>query len=641
MKSLLIRLSGVAAVLGGLYLLIIFISDEVTNLDDSPIMQIAPVILLSLTISAAGLASQEASTRGVKVGLIIIGLGSLLMAVGIGLMTWFNIDAGWFVMSIGMFLQPVGWLIFGFANRRAQILPRWNLLPFVMGAIMTLALVLVLVNEALDIPWYPVQSDLGFFIFMGALGLGWIAIGVTLLASQGSAIAMASTLALSLLLLLLAAVSSINLSPAPTPRPTVSPTGQIIFHNGIILTIDEARPQAEAIAISREKITAVGSDEDILAMRQPHTAVIDLQGHTLMPGFVDAHTHLFNDAEQYFDMSLSEVQQVALENGITTNGDLFVNQDFWAEIEDFYEQGQLRIRTNLYLVATDNCGREQGDWWRDFTPTNNPGEMLRIGGVKLFTDGGTCGAPALSYELRPGEGLGDLFFEQDELNELVAGVHNAGFQVAIHAIGDRGVEQAQQAIAGALSGQPNTLRHRIEHNSVIRPELLSRYGQIGVVPVVFGQYPVCEPFGPPPPPEYQAWEWPWRALLDANPGLPVAWHSDDPFFGRVRPLDDLYSLVTRNEVGSDGRICGAPDWQKAHTIAAAEALPMMTIHAAYALFRDQEVGSLAPGKYADLIVLSGDPLTADPEEIPTMDVLLTMVGGRVEHCAPGHETLCP
>lgn len=641
MRSFLFRFAGMAAVLGGLYLLIIFIGNEVSGLDDSPIMQVAPILLLLLTISAADLAMQETSTRGVKAGLIIIGLGSLLMALGMGLMAWFNMDAGWYVMSIGLLLQPIGWLLFGFANRWAQILPRWNLLPFVIGAIMTLALALVLVNEALDIPWNPVQSDLGFFIFLGTLSLGWIAIGISLLANQGSAIALASTLALSLLLLLLTAVSSIDLSPAPAPHPTVSPTGQIIFYNGTILTMDEATPQAEAIAITGEKITAVGSDEDILAMRQPDTAVVDLQGLTLMPGFVDAHTHLFNDAEQYFGMSLSEVQQVALENGITTNGDLFVNEDFLADIEDFYAGGQLRIRTNLYLVATDNCGREQGDWWRDFTPTNNPGEMLRMSGVKLFADGGTCGAPALSYELRPGEGLGDLFFEQDELNELVASAHNAGYQVAIHAIGDRGVEQAQEAIAAALASQPNTLRHRIEHNSVIRPELLSRYGEFGIVPVIFGQYPVCDPFGPPPPPEYRAWEWPWRALLDANPGLPVAWHGDDPFFGRVRPLDDLYSLATRNEVGSDGRICEAPDWQKAHTIAVAEALPMMTIHAAYALFRDQEVGSLAPGKYADLIVLSGDPLTVDPEEIPHMDVLLTMVGGRVEFCAPGHEPLCP
>jgi predicted amidohydrolase YtcJ len=267
--------------------------------------------------------------------------------------------------------------------------------------------------------------------------------------------------------------------------------------------------------------------------------------------------------------------------------------------------------------------------------------MLRIGGVKLFTDGGTCGAPALGYELNPGEGLGDLFFTQEELNSQVTVAHNSGYQVAIHAIGDRAIEQAQSAIAAALNGRPNTLRHRIEHNSVIRPDLLPRYGEIGAIPVLFGLYPVCDPFGPAPPLEYRSWEWPYRALLDANPDLPVAWHGDDPFFGRVRPLDDLYSLVTRNGVAEDGQICEAPDWQQQHTITAQEALQMMTVNAAYALFREQEVGSLAPGKYADLIILSDNPLTTDPEAIPQMDVWLTMVGGRVEYCDAAHKEVCP
>jgi len=203
------------------------------------------------------------------------------------------------------------------------------------------------------------------------------------------------------------------------------------------------------------------------------------------------------------------------------------------------------------------------------------------------------------------------------------------------------VEQAQNAITNALNGQPNSFRHRIEHNSVIRPELLPRYGEIGIIPVVFGLYPSCNPFGPPPPPEYQAWEWPTRALLDANPGLPVAWHGDDPFFGRVRPLDDLYSLLTRADVDAEGNVCPTPDWHQVHTITAAEALPMMTLNAAYALFRDEEVGSLEPGKYADFIVLTSNPLTAVPDALLAMDVLLTVVGGRVEFCAPEQEELCP
>ena len=203
------------------------------------------------------------------------------------------------------------------------------------------------------------------------------------------------------------------------------------------------------------------------------------------------------------------------------------------------------------------------------------------------------------------------------------------------------VEQAQNAIAAALNGRSNTLRHRIEHNSVIRPELLPRYGELGIIPVLFGPYPLCNPFGPPPPAEYQAWEWPYRALFDANPGLPIAWHGDDPFFGRIRPLDDFYSLITRNEVGLDGQICEGQAWQQQHTITPKEALEMMTVNAAFALHRESEVGALTPNKYADLIILSANPLAGDPAAILEMDVLLTMVGGRVEFCAPDYAEICP
>jgi predicted amidohydrolase YtcJ len=403
--------------------------------------------------------------------------------------------------------------------------------------------------------------------------------------------------------------------------------------------MEEGTDSAEAIAIIGSKITAVGSNDNILAQQTANTIVIDLAGRTLLPGFVDAHTHLFNDAEQSFDMSLEQVQQVALANGITTIGDMYVDERFLREIEAF--SPALNIRTSLYLVMTDNCGDGLGDWYTEHPVTRTAGEMLRIGGVKIFADGGTCGDVALSYELAPGDGLGDLFQTQAELDAMVLAAQEAGYQVAIHAIGDRAIEQAQNAIAAALDGQPNSYRHRIEHNSVIRPDLLPRYGEIGIIPVVFGLYPSCNPFGPPPPPAYQAWEWPYRALLDANPGLPVAWHGDDPFFGRIRPLDDLYSLITRADIDANGKRCPAPDWHQMHVISAEEALRMMTINAAYALFRENEVGTLSPGKYADVIVLSDNPLTVDPQALPQIDVWLTMVGGRVVYCDAAHPKLCP
>jgi len=440
------------------------------------------------------------------------------------------------------------------------------------------------------------------------------------------------------LLILLAACGG---SPDITPVTPVDPGQQILFYNGVVLTMDTELPQASALAVTGEKIEVVGSDDEVLALEEPGAVLVDLSGATIMPGFVDAHSHLYNDAENQFDMSLLEVQQLALENGIITLGDMYVDEGFLKEMRDFDEAGGLGIRTSLYLVATDNCGRSKGDWWMEYPATDEPGEMLRIAGIKIFTDGGTCDRPALSYELRDGEGLGDLFLSQDELDELVGQVHAAGRQVAIHAIGDRAIEQAQNAIENALDGEPNSLRHRIEHNSVIRPDLINRYGEIGIVPTVFALYAICEPFGPQPPEQFRSWEWPWRALLDSNPGLPVAWHGDDPYFGRVRPLDDLYGLVTRNDIVAGGTVCPAPTWLKENAITAAEALSMMTVNAAYALFRDGEVGSLEPGKYADLIILSDNPLAVSPEQIPGMDVWLTMVGGRTAFCSSGHEMLCP
>lgn len=413
-----------------------------------------------------------------------------------------------------------------------------------------------------------------------------------------------------------------------------------IFYNGAVLTMEADVPQTQAIAILGNQIVAVGSDTDILALRATQTKVINLDGLTLMPGFVDPHTHILNNSE-YWGLDLKEVQQLALESGITTLANMYTTPEFLTEMQNLANSGELHVRTSLYLNYTTNCGEVLGDWYKAYPPTDQPGEMLRIGGVKIFADGGSCGAPALSYN-HPVFGYGNLWFTQDELNSVVASLQASGYQAAIHALGDRAVEQAMNAIASALGGQPNTLRHRIEHSAVVRDDLLPRYSQIGIVPLIFGAYPACNTLIQPPPPEYRAWEWRWKDLLNANPNLHFAWHSDTPAVGPVSPLLNLYSMVTPHQVDKDGvTICDTPAWLTAKTITVQEALPMMTIEAAFALFRDDEVGSLKPGKFADLIILSDSPLAIEPEMIKNIETLMTMVSGHVEYCAPGHETMCP
>jgi predicted amidohydrolase YtcJ len=443
-------------------------------------------------------------------------------------------------------------------------------------------------------------------------------------------------LLLLLLSLILAACASAQ--PAPPPASPVDPEQSIIFHNGVILTMVKERPVAEAIAIRGDKVEALGSAEEILALQETGTTVIDLAGRTLMPGFVDAHTHILNDARSQ-GRSLDQAQTLALSNGITTLGDLYVDEPFLREIQAFAQRGGLRVRTSLYLVANTNCGRPMGSWYKKYPPTRQPGEMLRIGGVKIFTDGGSCGGVALSFELAPGRGLGDLWLAQDELNRMVAEAQAAGYQVAIHAIGDRAAAQAQEALAFALDSGPNIYRHRMEHVSVLRPEFIPRFGELGILPVLNGQYPVCTPFGPPVPEGYREWEWPWRALRLANPGLNIAWHSDSPFLS-TNPFVHLQGFVTRTDVYQN-YTCRAREWLLDDTLAVEEALSIMTIESAYALFRDGEVGSLEPGKWADVIVISGNPLTSPVDELKSLSVLATMVGGRFEFCNPRYAGLCP
>ena len=94
-------------------------------------------------------------------------------------------------------------------------------------------------------------------------------------------------------------------------------------------------------------------------------------------------------------------------------------------------------------------------------------------------------------------------------------------------------------------------------------------------------------------------------------------------------------------MGFGTTVCEAPDWLAEEVITVEEALRLMAIEAAYALSMEEKVGSLKPGRFADLIVLSANPITIDPDSLKDLEVLVTMVGGRVEHWASGYEQLCP
>ncbi len=342
------------------------------------------------------------------------------------------------------------------------------------------------------------------------------------------------------------------------------------------------------------------------------------------------------------------LQNLALSSGITTSTEMNVTPELLDRLRAYEYRSYIRLRYNTYMLYNTNCGDAyDADWYRSYPPRQDISDHIRNQGVKIFSDGGSCHVPAVSFVYPGGYGHGDLFMTQEEMNAVIAQLQADGYQAAVHALGDRAIEQVMNAVQSALAGQSNSLRHRIEHNAVVRPDMLPRYNQTGIVAVLFGSYPTCVRDDPNSrfkyvvPPDLGTQEWPYRDILDANPGMHAAWHADYPIFRVMDPIQNLYGFVTRNEVAEDGTLCLAPDFLRHGAIRVDEALRIMTMGSAYALFRENEIGSLEPGKLADLVILSDNPLQVPVESIKDLRVLTTMIGGRVEYCADGSEALCP
>ena len=254
--------------------------------------------------------------------------------------------------------------------------------------------------------------------------------------------------------------------------------------------------------------------------------------------------------------------------------------------------------------------------------TDPPGARHPLVGVKLFVDGGgNTTATSLAGE-RTHRGASRLFYGQTELDELVAAVHRRGMQVAVHAAGDIAVDMALSAMERARASHPHIeARFRIEHGALLSDSLIRRLRGVGAVLVVqpLAVYYHADKTAAAPlaPGLRQA---PYRDLLAA--GVPVAASSDAPCYP-MDPLLSVWAAVTRATRAGNVH---APEQR----LRVEEALYLATAGAARALF-SEEVGVLAPGKAADLVVLSADPRTVPPESVPDIRVLATYRHGRLAY----------
>ena len=252
---------------------------------------------------------------------------------------------------------------------------------------------------------------------------------------------------------------------------------------------------------------------------------------------------------------------------------------------------------------------------------------LRVGAVKGFLDGVVEARSAAMFEPYPGGGNGLPRFTQEELDGAVAAYDKAGWQVMLHAIGDRAVDMALTSFErAARTNGTSGRRHRVEHIEVPRTADLPRFKALGVIASTQAMFPYpnanhLEVYVPMLGPERARRALAFKAVDDA--GAVQAFGSDWPVF-TAEVVRGIATAVTRTTL--EGTPAGG--WEPAQRLSVEAALRHFTRDAAYAEHAEQERGLLKQGRAADFVVLSQDLLALPPERIAATKVLLTVVGGQ-------------
>ncbi len=527
------------------------------------------------------------------------------------------------------------------------------------------------------------------------------------------------------------------------------------FINGKVYTLEGS--MAEAVAVSGEKISALGKTIDIKGLCDSNTKIIDLEGKCLLPGFNDSHMHFIGHGLLYDKIHLRGVASVDemvnlgrkfIEERNRKDGEwvvgygfdqnLFIDKTFPLKedidkISDKHPVLVDRVCGHIGTVNTlalkilgitkntviqggiidkDEYGNPTGilreaalDWAKSHIPrpnveqikdiimqtaeealslgltslqtndseaadfdtvfeayqslrnedklkirifeeihTSRPEELklflgkgmktgfgddfFQIGNIKLFADGSLGARTAAMREAYSDDPntRGIFVYTQEELDELVDIAHKAGMQVACHAIGDGAIEQCINAIEKAMKKNSKDLRHRIIHCQIVDAHLLKRMVCIGIgadiqPPFVASDYMiVADRVGV----ERGNKSYPWKTMLDL--GIHLGGGSDCPV-ETYDPLWGIYCAVTRQD--EKGQPAGG--WLPDERLSVEEAVKLYTIGSAYLSFEENKKGTIKEGKLADMVVLSEDVFEVKPENIKDIQVLLTMVGGKIQY----------
>ena len=414
---------------------------------------------------------------------------------------------------------------------------------------------------------------------------------------------------------------------APTAAAGVagSAEGDLVIV-GRIVTMDEPA-EGEALFIEGGLVACIGTRDEVLAMAGEEIPVVDIGENVAYPGFIDAHAHWIGDREYYEVGTAEEAMDAAISRGWTSISEQWVNPERLTELEALAADDALPIRVDAYLAL--NFGDEfLGDWYAEHE-RGPRGNRLRVQGLKIHLD----------------DGAGEIInWDSHDLTDAIGRADEAGWQLSVHAVSTEAQEMVLDAYEAAIGASgPNTRHHRIEHAIEVSDDQLARMVAMDLVTVIhpdggsvdwvlwndyMGQ-------GAGYPAEHIGWLTRLREFVDA--GLHVAAATDAPwFFPELGLSDDIGRPVDQIAGGMDGRSrehSETPEWTLEQLLTAEQGLRAVTLDAAYALGDEARRGHLAPGTLGDVTILSGDVLDATPDEIRAMDVIATIVDGKVAYCS--------
>ncbi len=329
------------------------------------------------------------------------------------------------------------------------------------------------------------------------------------------------------------------------------------------------------------------------------------------------------EAERAVELASEE----AIRKGVTSfqdAGSSFETIDF---LKEMAASGKLPLR--LYLMVRRESHEDMDAKLADYKMTNGVGGLITVRSIKRQIDGalGPHGAWLLEpYEDKP-DSAGLVLEEVEDIAETARIALEHGYQVNTHAIGDRGNRETldlyERTFADAEGGGRD-LRWRIEHSQHIHPDDIPRFAELGVIAAMQGIHCTSDApwvFKRLGAERAESGAYMWRALLDS--GAVVTNGTDVPVED-IDPIASFYASVTRKQ--KDGEVFFGDQ-----AMTREEALYSYTMANAYAAFEEDVKGSITPGKFADIVVLSTDILTVPDDEILDAEIVYTIAGGKVRN----------